>query len=200
TVPGGGTLALVTCVRGWSTVQSAGLPAEKPEPLCPHPPTSKDEALGLNSYDSVIFEGDRVDAAAKTIGAKIDPRWFNIGCAGHTLAKMALTGHTESAVKLGFSTSIAQRQTMLKMLSADYCGDGTPFTVSGQPLQWADDLGWMHAAPDAQLEARWTSTGASCLMKPRVEAHPTKASFVAFHSNAELEARIAAHCRRPPKC
>jgi hypothetical protein len=198
-LPSGAHPALETYVLGWTFAEA---PTKELTPLCPHPP-SKDEALGLNAYDSVIFEGDRIKADSKLVSSSIEPSWFNIGCAGNTLAKMALTGHTQADTALGFTTSTEQRQTMLKMLSADYCGDGTPFTVAGQPLQWADDQGWMKTIPGSQLEARWTSNGAACLMKPRVVVHPTPLSNTTFGTPTDLEAAIAAHCpghQRPPQC
>ena len=72
---------------------------------------------------------------------------------------------------------------MLKMLTADYCGDGTPFTVAGQPLNWMDDRGTMkllQQPPQLGFEARWNDAGPVCLDKPRVDVHPTKLSDTTF--------------------
>lgn len=98
------------------------------------------------------------------------------------LAKLQLTGHTEVAKLAGFNTTISHRQTMLKMLSADYCGTGKPFTVAGQRLEWKDDRGTMKLPSHLQseVEARWTPQGAACLGVPRVAAHPTPASTAEF--------------------
>jgi hypothetical protein len=74
----------------------------------------------------------------------------------------------------------------LKMFTADVCGDGTSFTVHGQPLLWADAnhlTAFERSA--ASLEAVWTDQGAVCLDTPR---------------RPELAAVIAAHCGALPRC
>jgi hypothetical protein len=158
------------------------------ENVCPKP----DKELGMNAYYSVLFEGDRVDAASKTIEKTPDTRWFNIGCAGSTLAKMFLTGHTEASRAHGFDTSWEQRQTMLKMLSGDYCGTGTPFTVAGVPLDWKDDKEWMEYISNSELEARWTPDGAACLNTPRIKASQHPDGLAVFPDvTTEIEAECA---------
>ncbi|HEY0251101.1 MAG TPA: ADYC domain-containing protein [Kofleriaceae bacterium] len=169
--------------------------------LCSTPATTT-ETLGMNAYRTVVFEGERIDATTKTISPALDSRWFNLGCAGGTLAKLDLTGHTEAMRAQGFSTTIPERQAMLKMLSADYCGDGTPLTVGGEPLRWADDHGTMTYTqaplPPAliQLEARWTAGGAFCLNTPRLVAHPASG-----WSADRVRDAIAGSCKVPlPRC
>lgn len=158
---------------------------------------------GANIYRTLLFEGDRIDATKK-LDTGIDVSWFNLGCAGSALAKMALTGHTEaSRVTHAFDTTLAERQTMLKMLAADYCGDGTPFTVAGQPLNWSDDHGTMKLVAPPQsliLESRWTANGAACLDKPRVDVHWTQLGADTFGS--DVYDQVAAHCpsTMPPQC
>src|SRR5207302_89273 len=148
--------------------------------VCQNPPSQTDftgapnpDLLGMDAFHAVVFEGDRIDAWQKTVATTIEASWFNIGCAGSTLAKMQLTGHTHVGLQDGLATTMDQRQTMLKMLAADYCGNGTPYTVAGQPLHWADEYNWMHAMASDALEARWTSAGADCLNTPRIEANHT---------------------------
>jgi hypothetical protein len=171
---------------GWSNVCSkAGMDDTNPD------------LLGMWGEHSVLFEGDRIDAAAKTVYG-FDASWFNIGCAGHALAKMQLTGHTHAAKSAGFVTTPAQRQTILKMFVADYCGTGTPFTVAGVRLSWMDSNGWMAHAPFlTDVEARWSKHGAKCLNTPRVDANPTADSVAAF---PDIRGAIATECRRPPPC
>jgi hypothetical protein len=94
---------------------------------------------------------------------------------------------------------------MLKMLAADYCGDGTPFTVAGQPLNWRDDRGTLKLLkPLAQLalEARWTDTGPACLDKPRVDVHHTALSNAVFGPNVNIYDLVQATCpqQMPPQC
>lgn len=139
--------------------------------LCSNP-TNLSEP-GMDVYHSVVFEGDRVDGD-KIKDTAVDTSWINIGCAGSGLAKMHLTGHTEGAKNLGYVTTLAERTTMLKMLSADYCGMGVPFTVPGARLKWKDNKGWMTYSSAANtVEAHWGPDGAKCLDKPRLQANPT---------------------------
>jgi hypothetical protein len=179
--------------------------------VCSHPPDRESgEALTMTGpymFHTLLFEGDRINAGKKTIDA-IDASWFNLGCAGHALAKLALTGHTEAAHNAGaFTTTVLERQAMLKLLVADYCGDGTAFTVAGQPLNWRDDgntmkLKALTATPPQPLwlEARWTDQGAACLDKPRVDAHWTQLGDDVFGPN--VYAQVQAHCpmKMPPHC
>lgn len=177
--------------------------------VCKNPPSRDSGDLltmtGANIYRTLLFEGDRIDANKK-LDTGVDNSWFNLGCAGSALAKMALTGHTQAAVNAGtFLTTLSERQTMLKMLAADYCGDGMPFTVPGQPLNWEDDHGTMKLlSQPAQLalESRWTEKGAACLDKPRVDAHPTSLSTQVFGGIIPVYDQVQSHCplQMPPPC
>lgn len=146
-----------------------------PQPLCT-----------ANGNDAILFGGDRYDADHKTVtatGADANG-WFNLACAGTALAKLHLTRHTEASQIV--KTTAVERQAMLKMFTADVCGDGTSFTVHGQPLLWAD-ANHLTAfnKPAASLEAVWTERGAVCLDTPR---------------RPELASAIAAHCGQLPRC
>jgi hypothetical protein len=125
------------------------------------------ELMGMTPIESVVYEGDRVDDVLKTMSQVADNRWFNIGCAGHTLSKLRLTHNTIQSQVPGISRPWEQRQATLKMLVADYCGDGTVFTVAGQRLVWQGDA-VSYFSPPGLLEARWTETGAACLYAPRM--------------------------------
>jgi hypothetical protein len=177
-------------------------PGKDPDwgPLCATP--SPDEDLKMDQYHALVFEGERIRSDTKEIEPQLDTNWFNIGCAGSTLAKLQLTGHTQVAQAHGFSNTIAQRQTMVKMLSADYCGKGVPFTVAGQPLQWMDyDGETMKVTSAGEVEAKWTPKGAVCLNTPRVVANPTKASEQTFGTTTdELLDQIGDVCDVPPRC
>lgn len=156
--------------------------------LCSNPPSRDNpDVQGMNVFQALVFEGERIDAQHKTIGTTLDPSWFNIGCAGHALAKMAVNAETEAARQaFGFQTTISDRQTFLKMVSGDYCGTGAAFTVSGQQLQWKDWHGYTNyvTSPlNLQIEARWSPTGAVCLNTPRVLANPTPLGASTFNFN-----------------
>jgi hypothetical protein len=179
-----------------------GAPDNFTNNVCSNPPsTDNPEALGMNVFHAVLFESDVIHADTKTVSATLDKTVFNIGCASHALAKMMLTGHTEAAKWAtggALTTTWQQRQAILKMWSGDYCGDGTPFTVAGTLHDFQDDKGWMHWYYAAQaLEARWTEHGASCLDKPRLDANPNPLGTSTY---PDVEAAIAAQCKRPSPC
>lgn len=144
------------------------------------------------SYYAVIFAGDRYNAAAKTVSdAEPGTTWFNLACAATAPAKMHLMRHTNAGAGGGaFATTVAERIAMLKMFTADYCGDGnnaaldgTSYTVDGQPLLYGDSRHWYTPPPGVpvfaistsgalspagtKMEALWTSGGAACLTTPR---------------------------------
>ncbi len=174
-------------------------------PVC-GAPADDERSMGMAAATAVVFEGDRIDAQRKTVSSVIDPAWFNIGCVGHALAKLALTGHTEAARSFGYQTTPAERQAMLKMLTGDYCGTGEAFTVPGQPLYWRDDRGWMGAPSypgpvHTPVEARWGAGGAICLGAPRLDVNPP-ASWPATlpPPPPSLKARIIGACPALPAC
>jgi ADYC domain len=125
------------------------------------------DEFGMFSYESLVFEGDRINAATKTMEPLRDNSWFNIACQGHTLAKLHLTRHTMASRAEQLGINHEQRQSTLKMLVADYCGKGDSFTVAGEPLAWQGGL-VSFSASLGRFEARWTSKGATCLHEPRL--------------------------------
>jgi hypothetical protein len=124
---------------------------------------------------AIFFEGDSYDPGKKRVTkTKQSDGWFNIACAGAAPAKMHLLRHTTAGSDAKHKTSTAQRTAMLKMLTADYCGDGRAWTADGTPLDYADARAW-YATPDFQpgavhpdaVEAVWGQEGALCLNVPR---------------------------------
>ncbi|MDQ2671079.1 MAG: ADYC domain-containing protein, partial [Gemmatimonadota bacterium] len=106
-----------------------------PEPL---------ELLGLKNVCSgslldplasvaTVLGGERYDEGSKTV-VPGQPRWFTIACAGSAAAKMKLLGYGPQTS----TTTAAQRQATLKMITADYCGDGESYTENGTALHWAN--------------------------------------------------------------
>jgi len=162
------------------------------QPLCHNSkPESPDNLTMANNlaYYTLVFERDRIDDEHKLVTIDDTGNWFNLACAGGAPAKMYLTGHTMVAAFDGFQTTVEERQTILKMFTADYCGDGTPFTVAGQPLTWADDKHWMTMLQSATtLDARWTSNGAACIGTPRtaVQGTPAWTAFPGMLTAAEI--------------
>jgi hypothetical protein len=140
--------------------------------LCSHPENAG-ETLGMNEYFTLLFEGDVINATRKTVSAGLNNNVVNFACAGNALAKLHLSGYTEVAKRLGFSTLPTERQAMLKMFTGDYCGDGTAYTVGGQPLYFTESKHWDMPIGAGPREAQWTPQGASCLGMPRMLANPS---------------------------
>jgi hypothetical protein len=118
----------------------------------------------------VILAGERYDLDAKTVIAN-QSDWITLACAGSAAAKMSLLGYGPHAEFTDTSTpaSVGQRQATLKMITADYCGDGESYTEDGTPLEWENQGGTVVPAGEVgTLEAIWTEHGAACLDAPRV--------------------------------
>lgn len=92
--------------------------------------------------------------------------FVSLACRGHALAKMSLLNYDPQRSHSSGHDAI-EREATLRMLRADYCGDGQPHTAPGTPLNWTDegDNPFDDATMAATLEAVWTEEGASCLNK-----------------------------------
>ncbi|MCX4242013.1 ADYC domain-containing protein [Paraliomyxa miuraensis] len=116
---------------------------------------------------SVVLIADELyDDATKTVMPN-RPGWMTMACRGHAVMKMKFMGHDPNDA---YGSVWQQRQAALKMITADYCGEGQSFTTLGQPLAWVDQLGnfgFGALHPDDRLEAKWSENGATCLDKPR---------------------------------
>lgn len=77
----------------------------------------------------------------------------------------------------GHPATPAQRQATLKMLTADYCGDGTSYTANGTPLAWENAEGTVQTStkPGA-LKGVWGPAGALCLEATRLATSRWRAS------------------------
>lgn len=156
--------------------------------LC-KPELAADYAGGLSGA-AVIFKGDAYDDATyavhDTANDRADDR-FNIACLGTAISKLHLLRHTAASGP----RTVAQRQTLLRLLTADYCGTGHPFTVDGLPihLEFSSSRG---EAPTAMsryrtasgdpVDALWDEHGAACLSSPRLlrsdRPHPSEADLL----------------------
>jgi hypothetical protein len=125
------------------------------------------ELMGMRTFEAVVFAGDRIHSTTKKMDPGVDDTWFNIGCAGHTLAKLLLTRNTIHSQAAGLSQPWERREATMKLYTADYCDSGIAMTVAGQRLIWQGDLMPYFNQPE-KIEARWDQTGATCLYAPRM--------------------------------
>jgi hypothetical protein len=84
---------------------------------------------------------------------------FTVACRGSAIAK---------CVELGFKPwtgHVRELAACVRALRADYCGDGTPYTVDGTIVNIFDDDGVQLDSMPWDPEAAWTPDGALCVSK-----------------------------------
>jgi hypothetical protein len=143
---------------------------------------------GTLFYRTIVFRGDRYDSS-NLVSPIADgdsppnarppgPDWFNLACAGSGMWKMHLLRHTRAgriaSDGKSYLTDLDQRQAMLRMLPADYCGTARSFTRNGHPLFYADSNDWYPQPkleiPDSRIssvDGIWNADGAVCVGTPR---------------------------------
>jgi len=146
-------------------------PENRTVDLCPEDTLngSTTDLNGPKPHHFVVFAGDRMDPETMTVASGEDAEgWLNFACEGSAPYKMHMNRYTAAGATQSFETEPEQRQAMLKMFAADYCGDGTVHTVNGRPLEYEDYDDELEAtSPAASLEAFWDENGATCLATPR---------------------------------
>ena len=138
------------------------------KPACAGSNLGSEGWFGGLERSAVIFEGDRYDDDHRIVLASEGTTWMNFACAGSYQAKLHLLRHTYAGSfgdddVVRFPTTIPQRTTYLKALTADYHGNGTSWTISGQPLKYSDANGYHNDGIDSnhpRLEAIWNEHGA----------------------------------------
>ena len=141
----------------------------------------------LNSVQgtAVIFRGDFYDNSYTVSGkppSDYDDDVFNIACLGTAISKLHLFRHTAASQATASDPappSVDKRQTILRLLTADYCGAGQPFTHDGVPINIGIDsaLGptsgsgfLLGTGGVSSIDAFWNSEGATCLGTPRLQS------------------------------
>lgn len=108
---------------------------------------------------------------------------LSIACRGSSVAKCAEYGYRPWSRRSGMR---ALHKACVRMLRADYCGDGRSFTVDGTLIGHADRMG-MHSVPSTwELEATWSPAGATCIERTRIDG--------AGASEACVQARMRSRC------
>jgi ADYC domain len=169
--------------------------------VCTNPPgDGSPDLLGMNRFHTVLFENDEIDAPRKLVkGTRPSLNWINLGCAGHALAKMVLTGNVSATITaFGYRASFDDMTAALKLWAADYLGDGTSWTVAGTPLGIYNTKN-NYGPGTFKKEALWTHKGAACLNTPRVLASPTPLAVTTFPA-LEADLIAANGGTRPPFC
>jgi ADYC domain/Pentapeptide repeats (8 copies) len=82
---------------------------------------------------------------------------FTLACRGTSVAKCVELGYKPFK---GFGNQLA---TCVRLLRADYCGNGTSYTRDGTTLNLYDNVGVQADAQPWKVEAEWGPTGARCV-------------------------------------
>jgi hypothetical protein len=124
-------------------------------------------------------------------GSKIeDPTAITFACRGYALYKCIDYGYppwrSVNGVKLN-----NHHQACVRMIRADYCGDGRSWTIDGTYINLYDNLGIQLDTESWAMEAEWDIEGARCLSHQRIQNMDTvpTCSFV----------RSPAACGNPPQ-
>jgi hypothetical protein len=105
-----------------------------------------------------------------------DATAFTFSCLQSVITKCLEAGY-----KRWVSPSLAEHHTACtRLLRADYCGDGTPNTVDGTPVNLYDDLGIQTDSVNWPFEAEWVSAGARCVKRERF-GHTSPHRLCAHH-------------------
>jgi hypothetical protein len=120
-------------------------------------------------------------------GSKInDPNAFTFACAGYALAKCVELGYEPWDSIRACSGNHGRcpnvqladlHQACTRAIRADYCGNGTSFTVDGTSIDVYDGFGYRTASTGWLFEAEWTTDGARCARRLRVPAEGTPACW-----------------------
>lgn len=99
-----------------------------------------------------------------------DAQRFTITCTGGAIGKCLRFGYRPWAPATNGIPAEALYQTCVRMIRADYCGNGHGWTRNGMPVDLFDAAGILReeASPGLSFEAAWGPDGASCVAHVRV--------------------------------
>jgi hypothetical protein len=108
----------------------------------------------------------------ETNGFVADPAAIRLSCTGGALAKCVRYGYRYWSGSGMRDDLVPFYQACVRMIRADYCGDGQPATRPGVLIDiWDDRAADRRPEPIAwQFEAGWTPQGAVCVNHTRVNA------------------------------
>ena len=102
-----------------------------------------------------------------TTGAWVDTGLVSFACRKASIAKCIEFGYRPWE---GFGD---HHKACVRMLRADYCGDGTPHTVNGTPINLYDNAGVQVDTESWPVDAEWGPDGAHCVNHVRGGSQPS---------------------------
>ena len=105
-----------------------------------------------------------------------DESEITFACRGYVLAKCVEAGYKPwkrtfewiPGEGVHFGDLSAHHQACTRMMRADFCGDGTPHTVDGSPVNLYDGLDVRRDSEPWAIEAEWDEDGAICAVRERI--------------------------------
>jgi len=140
---------------------------------CSHPITASGMTMGLRDAECLGEEARRREDAPVHEAWVDDSSSFTFACRGASIAKCVELGY-EPWSSVGNVSLRDYHQACVRMLRADYCGDGSSWTVDGTLINVYDNLGIQHDSEKWKTEAEWTPAGARLVSKEnhtRVKLH-----------------------------
>jgi hypothetical protein len=103
-------------------------------------------------------------------GAKIKGGgMITFACEGYALAKCVHLGYVPWLAVDGAPLE-AHHEACVRMIRADYCGDGRSWTVDGTLINVYDNFGIQQDTEGWHIESEWGPGGARCLSRRRIQA------------------------------
>jgi hypothetical protein len=95
---------------------------------------------------------------------------FNMTCTGGAIGKCVRFGYRPWEKREGGASMWDYHQACTRMVRADYCGDGRPWTRDGMLIDLYDKVGIQkpEEGDRSPFEAGWGPGGALCVHHPRV--------------------------------
>jgi hypothetical protein len=110
---------------------------------------------------------------------------FTFACRNAAIGKCVESGYKPWKSAAGYASLQDHLTACTRLIRADYCGDGTSWTVDGRLIDIYDAVGiQLDTDPTWPFEAYWAPTGATCVSDRRYydASKPTPACLVTKHS------------------
>lgn len=119
-----------------------------------------------------ISKGFPIAGSWDSHGNHIQSKSFTISCTGGAFAKCVRFGYKPWGTSKGGVKLLDYYQACVRMVRADYCGNGQGHTRDGTLIDIFDRLGILREEKDLNLEfeAAWAPDGAVCVAKTRISS------------------------------